>query len=394
MQTYYQDMRLGVLGGGQLGRMLIQAAIDFNLHIHVLDPSPEAPCRPYAHHFEVGSLTDYDTVYRFGQQVDLLTIEIEHVNADALAALQQEGKLVYPDPAVIRLIQDKRLQKQFFIDHDFPTSPFRLVNDRAEVQAAREMLPAVHKLGKAGYDGRGVQILRSEVDLDRAFDAPGLLERFVPFEKEVAVLVGRNRQGDTAAFPVVEMVFHPEHNLVEYLFAPAELSMALAVQAQDLATRLAHALDYVGVMAVEMFLTPQGQLLINEVAPRPHNSGHHTIRACLTSQYEQHLRGILGLPLGNPEQKLPAAMVNLLGEDGFHGQTYYQGIEEALAIGGVYPHLYGKAETRPFRKMGHVTLLDQDRDELRQKVARVKDLIKVVSRGDNVPDAELDVHSS
>ncbi len=380
MQTYYQELRVGVLGGGQLGRMLIQAAIDFNLHIRVLDPSAEAPCRPYAHHFEQGSITDFDTVYAFGQQVDLLTIEIEHVNTEALEALQAEGKRVFPDPKLIRLIQDKRLQKQFFAEHDFPTASFRLVENRAEVEALRGMLPAVNKLGQAGYDGRGVQILRSEADLAQAFDAPGLVEKLVPFEKEIAVLVGRNPQGDTATFPVVEMVFHPEHNLVEYLFAPAEMSVVQGVQAQERATKLAHQLDYVGIMAVEMFVAPGGQLLINEVAPRPHNSGHHTIRACLTSQYEQHLRAILGLPLGNPEQKLPAAMVNLLGEDGFRGPTLYRGLEEALSIGGVYPHLYGKAETRPFRKMGHVTLLDKDRDELRQKVVRVKDLIKVVAR--------------
>jgi 5-(carboxyamino)imidazole ribonucleotide synthase len=384
MQTFYQDLRLGVLGGGQLGRMLIQAAIDFNLHIRVLDPSAEAPCRPYAHHFEQGSLTDYDTVYRFGQQVDLLTIEIEHVNTEALEALQAEGKLVYPDPKTIRLIQDKRLQKQFFLDHGFPTSPFRLVENRAEVFAARDFLPAVNKLGQAGYDGRGVQILRSEADLELAFDAPGLVERFVPFEKEIAVLVGRNPQGDTAVFSVVEMVFHPAHNLVEYLFAPAEMSIGQAQQAQEMAIRLAQQLNYVGIMAVEMFLTAEGQLLINEVAPRPHNSGHHTIRACLTSQYEQHLRAILGLPLGNPAQKLPAAMVNLLGEAGCHGKTHYLGLEEAMSISGVYPHLYGKAETRPFRKMGHVTLLDPDRDELREKIARVRNLIKVVSATESV----------
>lgn len=378
MSSYPHSLQLGMLGGGQLGRMLIQAAIDFNFHIRVLDPSSEAPCRPYAHHFEQGSLTDYDTVYQFGQQTDVLTIEIENVNVEALAALQAEGKTVYPDPKIIQMIQDKRLQKQFFQDHGFPTAPFRLVANRAEVAANQDMLPAVNKLGKEGYDGRGIEILRTEADLTRAFDAPGVLEALVPFDKEIAVLVARNPQGETVTFPVVEMVFHPVHNLVEYLFAPAAIPANVTAEAQALATRLAQTMEYVGLMAVEMFLTDD-QLLINEVAPRPHNSGHHTIRACFTSQYEQHLRAIFGLPLGSTQQLVPAAMVNLLGAAGEHGPTRYKGMLDALAITGVYPHLYGKAETRPFRKMGHVTILDADMAALREKVKRVQEAISVLA---------------
>ncbi len=378
-QKAVNEVKLGIVGGGQLGRMLIQAALDLSLHIEVLDPSAEAPCKPYAHRFTQGSLVDYDTVYDFGKDLDQLTVEIENVNTEALEALQKEGKTVYPDPKTLRLIQDKRLQKQFFEQHNLPTSPFRLVENQAAVIAAKDMLPAVHKLGKAGYDGRGVQILRNESDLEKAFDEPGLLEELVPFDKELAVLVARNPQGETVMYPVVEMVFHPEHNLVEYLFAPAEITAEVSEQAKELARQVVTHMEYVGLMAVEMFLT-DGKLLINEVAPRPHNSGHHTIKACYTSQYEQHLRAILGLPLGSPDQMTPAAMVNLLGESGHQGPTTYEGLDEAMRLSGVYPHVYGKAETRPFRKMGHVTLLAEDLASLKEKAVKVKETIRVVSR--------------
>jgi 5-(carboxyamino)imidazole ribonucleotide synthase len=378
-QRFYQDLRLGIVGGGQLGRMLIQAAIDLNVHIRVLDPSPEAPAKGYAHHFVQGSLTDYDTVYAFGQEADVLTIEIENVNTQALADLQKEGKTVYPDPATIRMIQDKREQKQFFAEHDLPTASFVLTENKADVQALSHLLPAVQKLGRAGYDGRGVQVLRTEADLEKAFDAPGLVERFVPFEKEIAILVARNPRGEVRSFPLVEMVFHPVHNLVEYLMAPAELTAEVVGQAEKIAQKLVEELDYVGLMAVEMFVTPEGEVLINEIAPRPHNSGHHTIRANATSQYEQHLRAILDLPLGSTRQLCPAAMVNMLGAEGHRGSAMFAGIEELLAISEAYPHIYGKAETKPFRKMGHITLLDQSIASLKEKVKRVKESISVIS---------------
>ena len=379
MKAFYRDLRLGVVGGGQLGRMLIQAAIDLNVHISALDPAAEAPAAPYAHRFVQGSLTDYDTVYQFGAACDLLTIEIENVNTQALADLQAAGKTVYPDPATIRLIQDKRVQKQFFRDHGLPTADFVLVENRAEVMALQDRLPAVNKLGRAGYDGRGVQVLRSAADLDKAFDAPGLLEDLVPFEKEIAVIVARNAQGETTTYPLVEMVFHPTANLVEYLIAPADLPVVQAVQAREIAVATVEALGYVGLMAVEMFVAPGGNLLINEIAPRPHNSGHHSIRACATSQYEQHLRAILGLPLGDTRQHTPAAMVNLLGAEGHTGPTRYQGVENLLAIPGAYPHFYGKSTTKPFRKMGHVTILDPDRQALIRKVEQVKAAVQVVA---------------
>ena len=374
---------IGILGGGQLGLMLLQAAIDWNLRIHILDPDPEAPCRALCAQFTPGSLTDYDTVYQFGQGVDMLTIEIERVNVDALEALEREGKRVFPQPSVIRVIQDKRLQKQFFRDHNLPTADFILTESRADVALIEiqqpDFFPAFHKLGRDGYDGRGVQRIMSVADVGKAFDAPGVLERAVDFEKELAVIVARNERSEVQTFPTVEMVFHPELNLVDYLFAPADVSENIDRQAQDIARRTADAFGIVGLLAVELFLDKSGNVLINEVAPRPHNSGHHTIRANVTSQFEQHWRAILNYPLGDTTAYQLAAMVNLLGEDGYTGPALYEGLETLLAMPGVFPFLYGKAITKPFRKMGHVTIMDADLDLLREKVERVKAGIRVVS---------------
>lgn len=382
-KSFFKDLKIGILGGGQLGRMLIQAAVDYNVHIEVLDPSPEAPCRWLAHRFQQGSLTDYDTVMEFGKDLDLITIEIENVNTDALAALQAQGKQVYPDPGVIRLIQDKRSQKCFFRDAGIPTSPFELVESRKNVQAlfadGKASLPAVHKLAKAGYDGRGVNVLRSERDFMDTFDAPGLIEDFIPFEKEIAVIVARRPSGEVTTFPPVEMAFHPTANLVEFLFAPAGLSGEQFFEVHKLGAKVVEELKYVGVLAVELFLTKEGKLLVNELAPRPHNSGHHTIRANATSQFEQHLRAILDLPLGDTSALCPAAMVNLLGAPEQQGPASYEGLEEALSIPGVYPHIYGKAETRPFRKMGHSIIVDVDIERLKEKALKVKDLLRAVS---------------
>ena len=374
---------IGILGGGQLGLMLLQAAIDWNLRVHILDPDAEAPCRNLCTQFIQGSLTDYDTVYQFGQGVDVLTIEIERVNVDALEALEREGKRVFPQPSVIRVIQDKRLQKQFYRDHDLPTADFVLTDNRNDVaQLATQQpsfFPAFHKLGRDGYDGRGVQRIRSSADVDKAFDAPGVLEQAVDFEKELAVIVARNERGEVQTFPTVEMVFHPELNLVDYLFAPAQISDVIEKQAQDIARRTADAFGIVGLLAVELFLDKQGNVLINEVAPRPHNSGHHTMRANVTSQFEQHWRAILNYPLGSTTFYQPAAMVNLLGEDGYTGPAVYEGLETLLAMPGVFPFFYGKALTKPFRKMGHVTVMDSSLDALREKVERVKTGIRVIT---------------
>jgi len=374
---------IGILGGGQLGLMLLQASIDWNLHVHILDPDAEAPCRHLCRQFSHGSLTDYDTVYQFGQGVDVLTIEIEKVNVEALETLEREGKRVFPQPSVIRIIQDKRLQKQFFHDHNLPTADFVLTTNRDEVATLvskkPSLLPAFHKLGRDGYDGRGVQRIGSTADLSKAFDALGVLEKAVDFEKELAVIVARNEQGQLQTFPTVEMVFHPELNLVDYLFAPAQIPADIDQQAQAIARQTAEAFGIVGVLAVELFLTKNGEVLINEVAPRPHNSGHHTIRANVTSQFEQHWRAILNLPLGDTTEYQPAAMVNLLGEDGHTGPAKYEGLTDLLAMPGVFPFLYGKAITKPFRKMGHITVMDADLETLRQKVAQVQGAIRVVA---------------
>jgi len=371
--------RIGILGGGQLGLMLLQAAVDWNLDIHVLDPDPDAPCQKIAPKFTNGSLQDFDTVYNFGKNLDVITIEIEKVNVEALEALEKEGKRIYPQPSVIRLIQDKRIQKQFYIDKGLPTADFILTENRDDVKNHLEFLPAFHKLGRDGYDGRGVQRITSGDDIDKAFDQPGLLEKAVPFEKELAVIVARNSSGEIKTFPTVEMVFHPELNLVEYLFAPAEISPETDKKAQEIAYKTAESFQIVGLLAVELFLTSDGEILINEVAPRPHNSGHHTIRANATSQYEQHWRAILDLPLGSTQAYGPSAMVNLLGEDGYEGPAVYEGMEKLLATEQVFPFLYWKAITKPFRKMGHITVMDTDINALKEKVAFIKKNIKVIS---------------
>lgn len=373
---FYRDKKVGVLGGGQLGRMLIQASIDLNVEIHILDPSPVAPCKPYAHHFVEGSLQDFDTVVSFGQDLDVITVEIEKVNVDALARLKEMGKDVYPDPEILRMIQDKREQKTYFKKKGYPTAEFELVENREDVRKLGWM-PAVNKIGRDGYDGRGVQILREEADYEKAFDGPGLVEKMVDFDKEIAIIVARNKKGYVKTYPLVEMVFHPEHNLVEYLFSPAEIPVVQAVKAREIAVDLVEDLDFVGLMAIEMFAMDNGDVLINELAPRPHNSGHHTIRACGTSQYEQHLRSILGLSLGDTSLLTPAAMVNILGGEGYTGPAVYHGIEKIIGIPGVYPHIYGKAESKPYRKMGHITILDRDTEQLRDKVRRVKEKLLV-----------------
>ena len=375
--AFNQNIRLGVLGGGQLGRMLIQSAVDFNLEISILDPDPHAPCSELVKDFQTGKLTDFDTVYAFGKKCDVITIEIENVNIEALKQLKEEGKKVYPQPEVIELIQDKRTQKNFYKDHNIPTAEFILTANKEEVIQNKDFLPAVNKLGKEGYDGRGVAILRSENDFDKAFDKPGLLEKLIDFDKEIAVIVARNEQGEINTFPVVELVFHPEHNLVEYLFAPANVSEKIVSEANRIAKDVITKLDMIGLLAVEMFVDKEGNVLVNEVAPRPHNSGHQTIEGNITSQYEQHLRAVLGWPLGSTKQIIPAAMANILGEDGYTGEALYEGMDTLLQDEGVHVHLYGKKVTKPFRKMGHVTVVGNNIEELRSKVELVKNTLKV-----------------
>lgn len=361
-----------------MGRMLIQSGIDFNIPFAVLDPDAHAPCSTLAE-FSQGKLTDFDTVMNFGATCDIITIEIENVNTAALKELVKQGKKVYPQPEIIELIQDKRQQKIFYRENKIPTAEFLLVENAEEVKMNASFLPAVNKLGREGYDGRGVQLMRSHEDLSKAFDAPGILEKLIPFEKEIAVIVARNERGEVKSFPAVEMVFHPIQNLVEYLFAPADLSDKILTAADTIAKTIIQKVNLVGILAVEMFVTGEGKVLVNEIAPRPHNSGHQTIEANGTSQYEQHLRAILNFPLGDTSLILPSAMVNLLGEPGFEGAAQYQGMEEVLKLSGVHVHLYGKRITKPFRKMGHVTIVDADLERLKKKADFVKQTLKVIA---------------
>lgn len=379
MPLFEKNFKVGLLGGGQLGRMLIQAAIDLDIHLKILDPDPQAPCSLIASEFVEGSFNDFDTVYNFGQDCEVITIEIENVNLEALEKLESEGKKVFPQPHVLRIIKNKRIQKQFYKDNSIPTADFILTENREEISKNIDFLPAFNKLGVGGYDGKGVQKLSSEADLSLAFDVPSLLEKAIDFEKEIAIIVSRNESGEIKLFPTVEMAFHPTQNLVEYLFSPANISEIINEKAKKIAKDVAEKLGIVGLLAVEMFVTKNGEILVNEVAPRTHNSGHHTIRANFTSQFEQQLRAVLNLPLGDTSAFLPSAMVNLLGEEGFEGQAKYVGMNEVLAIKGVFPFLYGKKITKPFRKMGHVTVLGNNFEELDEKVNLVREKLKVIS---------------
>ena len=375
---------LGILGGGQLGRLLCQAALDLPVRTRVLDPDPRAPAAHCCDEFVVGDFADEATVLAFGAGCDVLTIEIEHVSVAALRTLQAAGKRVYPDPAALAIIQDKGAQKAFYRQHRLPTADFRLAESRDDLAAhlAQDphLLPAFQKLRRGGYDGNGVRHLPDAAALAGAFDAPSVLEARVECAKELAVVCARAVDGTIRAFPVVEMVFDPRTHLVTTVAAPAAISPALAARATEIAVRTCAAFATVGLLAVELLLTPQGELLVNEVAPRPHNSGHHTIEANYVSQFQQHLRAVLGLPLGDPAPRAAAAMVNLLGApDGGEGPATVHGLADALALPGVSVHLYGKARTRPHRKMGHATAVAATVAEAAALAARVAGLIRIAA---------------
>ncbi len=376
---YGKDLRLGVLGGGQLGRMLIQAANDLNIHIHCLDPDPNAPCSEIAHSFSCGSLTDFNTVLNFGSDKHLITVEIENVNVEALVELEKKGVKVFPQPNVLKLIQDKGLQKEFYKKNNIPTAAFELISSKAELLLKTDF-PFVHKLRTGGYDGKGVKIISNLSEAEQSFDAPSVIEEKIDFQKELSVLVARNEKGEIKTFPLVECEFNPEANLVEFLFSPAEVSPEIELKAKEIASQLIEKLSMVGLLAVELFLTKSNELLVNEIAPRPHNSGHHTIECCSTSQFSQHLRAILNLPLGDTSLIQAGAMINLVGEKEFNGPVIYDGLENLLSIPGVFPHLYGKEISKPFRKMGHITITGKNIDELRAKRDKIKGLIRVISR--------------
>jgi 5-(carboxyamino)imidazole ribonucleotide synthase len=376
---YGNSFRLGMIGGGQLGRMFIQEATNFDVHVHALDPDPEAPCSTLASSFTQGNLTDYQSVLDFGKTKDVITVEIENINVDALEELERLGKKVFPQPRVLRIVQDKGLQKQFYIDHKIPTAEFVLIQDKSEITTHLSGFPYMQKLRKGGYDGKGVYPLRTEKDIENGFDAPCVLEKMIPFSKELSVIVARNEQGEIAVYPTVECEFNPTLNLVEFLFSPAEIAPNIEQQAQEIAQDIIRKLDMIGILAVEFFLTKEDELLVNEIAPRPHNSGHHTIECNITSQYEQHMRSVLNLPLGSTKIVQQGVMINLLGEEGYEGPAIYQGIEKAISLPGVKVHLYGKEKTKPFRKMGHVTVASSSLNEAKKTALEVMKLIKIIA---------------
>lgn len=382
MTNYFSsEFKLGVLGGGQLGKMLLSETRKYDIHTCVLDPSALAPGRLASNEFFQGDLNDFDDVYAFGKKVDLLTIEIEAVNIEALEKLESEGLEIHPSPRILRLIQDKATQKHFYKDNNIPTSNFEVFENKADTILAIASndwpMPVVWKAATGGYDGFGVTICRTKEDIDKIGDQKGILEEMVPFEKELAVVVARNKDGQTKSFPVVEMEFHPTANQVEYVISPSSISEEMKVKAQALAEKVADAYKLCGILAVEMFLTKEGEILVNEVAPRTHNSGHLTIEANYTSQFEQHLRAILNLPLGSTATKAAGVMANLVGEEGHTGDVVYNGYRDLLDLDGVNIHIYGKKETRPFRKMGHVTVIHEDVAEARRLAGLAKEKINV-----------------
>ena len=383
MNYFSSDFKLGILGGGQLGKMLLTETRKFDIQTLVLEPSEEAPARYSCNGFYKGSLMDFDTVYEFGQMVDLLTIEIENVNLDALDKLEEEGLPIFPSPKTLRLIQNKGRQKDFYVTNGIPTSTHHRFVDIFDLRKSLEKdelnFPFVWKSAQFGYDGNGVKICRSALDLVKLPEVECIAEQLVPFKNELAVIVARSVSGEVKTYPVVEMEFHPEANQVEYVICPARIDEKVAQKATEIALKVSEAFHHVGLLAVEMFQTENDEILVNEVAPRPHNSGHYSIEASYTSQFENHLRAILDLPLGNTDSKVAGIMVNLVGEEGYSGQVVYENIEKIMAIDGVTPHIYGKRETRPFRKMGHVTIVNENMTEARKIAEEVKNSIRVIS---------------
>ncbi|MFV5693321.1 5-(carboxyamino)imidazole ribonucleotide synthase [Flavobacterium sp. LT1R49] len=383
MNYFSSDFKLGILGGGQLGKMLLFDTRKFDIQTYVLDPSDEAPCKIACDKFFKGDLMNFETVYNFGKLVDVLTFEIELVNLEALIKLEEEGVKVYPSPKTLKLIQNKGIQKDFYTNHAIPTANYKRFGNLKSVVVAildsKLKLPFVWKCTEFGYDGNGVKVIRQISDLDNLANVECIAEEMVPFKNELAVIVCRNPSGEIKTYPVVEMEFHPEANQVEYVICPARIDAAVAKKATEIALNVSEKFNHVGLLAVEMFQTEDDEILVNEVAPRPHNSGHYSIEASYTSQFENHLRAILNLPLGNTASKVAGIMVNLSGAEGFSGDVVYENIEKILSWEGVTPHIYGKKETRPFRKMGHVTIVNKNIDEARKIAEKVKNTIRVIS---------------
>jgi 5-(carboxyamino)imidazole ribonucleotide synthase len=377
------DKKIGILGGGQLGKMLLEASVPLSLDISIMDKQSDFPSGKHTDQFTEGDFTDYDNVLSFGKDKDILTIEIESVNLDALYELEKRGIEVYPQPRVLEIIKDKGLQKEFYKEHGFPTSDFNLYANASEIKEAvidnQISLPFVQKARKGGYDGKGVQIVRNVSDLGNLLDTPSIVESLVDIETEMAVIVARTPSNNATTFPMAEMEFHPNANLVEFLFSPSNLSNKIQEKAAELAKDLAQKLDVVGLLAVEFFLSKSGDILINEVAPRPHNSGHHFIESSYTSQFSQLLRAILDLPLGSTRLRQPGVMVNLIGDKDYTGKPIYKGLETLLGIEGVYPHIYGKTITKPYRKMGHVTIINDNLNQALTIARKIKNQIRIIS---------------
>ncbi len=383
MNYFSSDFKLGILGGGQLGKMLLFDTRKFDIQTYVLDPSDGAPCKIACNKFFKGDLMDFETVYNFGKKVDVLTFEIELVNLEALVKLEEEGVKVFPSPKTLKLIQNKGIQKDFYSQHTIPTANYKRFENLksliVDILDSKTKLPFVWKCTEFGYDGNGVKVIRQISDLDNLANVECIAEEMVPFKNELAVIVCRNPSGEIKTYPVVEMEFHPEANQVEYVICPARIDDKVAEKARAIALNVSEKFNHVGLLAVEMFQTEDDEILVNEVAPRPHNSGHYSIEASYTSQFENHLRAILNLPLGNTDSKVAGIMVNLSGEEGYSGDVVYENIEKILGWNGVTPHIYGKKETRPFRKMGHVTIVNPDINEARRIAEDVKNTIRVIS---------------
>ncbi|MBF2709728.1 5-(carboxyamino)imidazole ribonucleotide synthase [Flavobacterium soyangense] len=383
MNYFSSNFKLGILGGGQLGKMLLFDTRKFDIQTYVLDPSDEAPCKIACNKFFQGDLMDFDTVYNFGKQVDILTFEIELVNLEALEKLENEGKKVYPSPKTLKLIQNKGIQKAFYINNNIPTAPSKTFKNLkklvVDIVDSKLEMPFVWKCTEFGYDGNGVKIIRTLQDVENLPNVECIAEKMVEFKNELAVIVCRSPSGEIKTYPVVEMEFHPEANQVEYVICPARIDDKVAMKARAIALDVSKKFNHVGLLAVEMFQTFDDEILVNEVAPRPHNSGHYSIEASYTSQFENHLRAILDLPLGNTVSKVAGIMVNLVGEDGFSGDVVYENIQKILGWDGVTPHIYGKKQTRPFRKMGHVTIVNEDINKARKIAEDVKNTIRVIA---------------
>ena len=385
-QIINSDFKIGILGGGQLGKMLTLAAQNWDVQTWVLDANKDFPAGNSCTHFVEGDFKNYDDVLKFGKDKDVITVEIESINVDALLQLQKEGKKIHPSPHALQIIRDKGLQKQFYEKHQLPTSTFELFENENEIRQAIDngelKFPFVQKSRTGGYDGRGVAVIKNEADWSKILPVKSLIEPLVNIQRELAVIVARNESGDVKAFPTVEMEFNPDANLVEFLFCPASIDAAVEQRCVDIAKSTIEAFDMCGLLAVELFQTTDNQILINEVAPRPHNSGHHSIDANITSQFQQHLRAIMNLPLGSTDVKIPSVMVNLLGDDGYTGNAIYENLEKCMAVEGAKFHFYGKKITKPFRKMGHATIIHKDLEKAKTNGRFVLENLKIRSNTD------------